>query len=328
MIRIVSDKSPRAARRGFTLVELLVVIGIIALLIGILLPTLNRARSAAATVACLSNQRQIGTGFVFYQNDWGGALPAFEVLNQPEGPAGRFWAWKLAEPGYIPLEPSNSPEDSDFDTVFTCPAGSLELRPLDQRFDPPENQTDTFGAMRFTFEVPGPAYDPADDSTLQHVSINYAVNGTWAADTGPAWWSDVIGQDDPYQDWFPMNYVNHNRDPNQPYGRSDWHKITNIEEPTRVGLMFDGPFLLAQEITMMNMRHGDTDALNWVFADGHAATIRQSELPNDDPRSANYWQRLLPTATSSTAVLYNMDLLNSDDFAVKFTMKPIFNPWQ
>ena len=62
--------------RGFTLVELLVVIGIIALLISILLPTLRKARQSAVTAACLSNLRQIGMAFHLYANENKGWLPS------------------------------------------------------------------------------------------------------------------------------------------------------------------------------------------------------------------------------------------------------------
>jgi prepilin-type N-terminal cleavage/methylation domain-containing protein/prepilin-type processing-associated H-X9-DG protein len=93
------NSQPRAAA-GFTLVELLVVIGIIAVLIGILLPALGRAREAASKTACLSNMRQLTTGWIMYANDHKGYLVFAETWKKDEpvssGPPHDQDGWMLS----------------------------------------------------------------------------------------------------------------------------------------------------------------------------------------------------------------------------------------
>ncbi|MGC4033508.1 MAG: type II secretion system protein [Tepidisphaeraceae bacterium] len=91
----MTQRTPnRSARPAFTLVELLVVIGIIAVLIAILLPALNSARSAAKQSVCLSNLRQIGMGTLMYANENRGFLPYGGTYSAADPLGGtRYYAW-------------------------------------------------------------------------------------------------------------------------------------------------------------------------------------------------------------------------------------------
>jgi prepilin-type N-terminal cleavage/methylation domain-containing protein/prepilin-type processing-associated H-X9-DG protein len=110
-----------ARRKGFTLVELLVVIGIIAVLIGILLPALNNARRQARSVQCLSSLRSMGQAFGLYANTYGGFWPVVRhdagaatgtVVGAPL-PASTQLRWIMRVSEFITDVPKNttSPEN-------------------------------------------------------------------------------------------------------------------------------------------------------------------------------------------------------------------------
>jgi len=99
----IVEAGHRKEGSGFTLVELLVVIGIIALLISILLPSLNKARRQAYTAACASNMKQIAAAMLSYFNDNKGKLFP-ETVGYGDSaiyPNGWFWATELVGQRYV-----------------------------------------------------------------------------------------------------------------------------------------------------------------------------------------------------------------------------------
>jgi prepilin-type N-terminal cleavage/methylation domain-containing protein len=109
-----------ALRTAFTLVELLVVIAVIAVLAGLLLPALAKAKSRARQAACLSNLRQVGIGFSLYLSDEGNHFPDRRDLKVALG--FRPWSdWPPSDPrgGWAP--PTLRNQLSATEPLWLCP---------------------------------------------------------------------------------------------------------------------------------------------------------------------------------------------------------------
>src|ERR1700728_1498739 len=110
----MADKSREKGRggftlvAGFTLVELLVVIGIIAILVGVLLPALNKARASAQEVQSASNLRQFGFGFQIYADANHGFLPQ----DGPDGSAKSGFSKLIGRP--TPNTPAYDPSSGQY----------------------------------------------------------------------------------------------------------------------------------------------------------------------------------------------------------------------
>jgi prepilin-type N-terminal cleavage/methylation domain-containing protein len=127
----------RRPRAGFTLVELLVVIGIIAVVIAIVLPAMSRAREAARAVACASNLRQIGIATLAYAGRNQGFLPVPVLGTSVKGGRPESAIWGTDQPGILDFTQGTLIPDLGgprvAEQLFKCPSDE-EPRSLSARY--------------------------------------------------------------------------------------------------------------------------------------------------------------------------------------------------
>ncbi|MDX2116029.1 MAG: DUF1559 domain-containing protein [Planctomycetota bacterium] len=237
-------------RPAFTLIELLVVVAIVAILIGILLPALGKARESARAAACLSNLRQLGQGLTTYLGEYEERLPQVRVEGfagtRVEGEAGaNIGALFGGRQGTLPFYGINS----------IGPRG----RPLNQyvwEADFPPDGT----AAADTFDIPifsdpadrgtaDPFIPPGFDTTSVYklVGTSYNLNDH-ALDTTPG--------EDQYPTLIP-----------QRGGR-----MPNVANPSRTWVLGDQPIYNYDDGGDRNQAwHAGQVRANLLFVDMHAA---------------------------------------------------------
>jgi prepilin-type N-terminal cleavage/methylation domain-containing protein/prepilin-type processing-associated H-X9-DG protein len=248
------------SNRAFTLVELLVVIGIIAVLISILLPVIGRAREQARGVQCMSNLRQLGTAALLYTHDNKGILLPFGYTSGVNDNL-NIWPVILVSGGYLPKTGITALNDGRvaYNTAFFCPSA---------RFDQPALGLDLYPTSIADpraargFRVAGSHPLPA------HVVVDctYGQNAT----TGG----------------FDVNKIPVRRYPGSTTS-GQWTdrrmtKITQVRRAAETAWMFDGQYgNLMVNVFRLNGRHDNARATNILMFDGSAHKFARKALPSE-----------------------------------------------
>jgi prepilin-type N-terminal cleavage/methylation domain-containing protein/prepilin-type processing-associated H-X9-DG protein len=246
-------------RFGFTLVELLVVIGIIALLISILLPSLAAAREQAQAIKCLSNMKQLGTALAAYTTETRGYMCPPDVHN-PNGAAGSisdYWSTILVSMNFLKYPPATTAGPPGDDNVFRCPSGNLDIASGISGTTIPASRTDVNGAMG--------QIQQSSTLGMQPGLIVYNWYAFNATSGGHAW----------------AAFRRCGSDANSGDNVTTAEKTTRVRQPTDMVMLFDGVFLniQTQNANRLNARHNKQKVTNILFADGHGESLRTADLP-------------------------------------------------
>ncbi|MFM8421010.1 MAG: type II secretion system protein [Verrucomicrobiota bacterium] len=164
-------RDPCRARAAFTLVELLVVIAIIAILAGMLLPALGRAKAAALRARCLSNLHNVGIGMLMYADDTGGYVAR-----------GNYTPWFLA---YMPYVPEGGTR-KDFRNVriFFCPSYPNK--------NPKRRQVITYVVNAWRFSGPNDMVGTEQTSPTKLDAFQRPADTAYLADNEDGPWRPIV----------------------------------------------------------------------------------------------------------------------------------------
>lgn len=272
---------------GFTLVELLAVIGIMAVLIALLLPVLNRAREVAQGLTCASNLRQIGTAMQLYSVDNRGAYPwacmqwdasatAMNALYQYAGATGSglnddCWTWDDMIESYLNVKVSETMLKGQMSVkspIFVCPSDVIPAK-------------STFGA---TAQRRSYAMNGARASTTTSPDPLQPTLGTLQGMGDSVHTASLVGVTSPiYPQCMKARDVPQSSQTIWVVERPSSNNILGVDNDcVVVSPVQQLDSITNTQVTPARPLHGGHTRFNYLYVDGHVATLTPTETIEAD----------------------------------------------